>query len=211
MVVAGIMAVRLPHLNSLRGVQPHAPQIDGLSYAGLDRLQWIDVFDEDFYSGNAPAEVRKLAIALKNTNEDLISVTLCRDAAVASLLLKYSNRRQHFNELIVVRSPELEAIKGAIDIDASVEWLGYDVMALGDFSLIAGGIFVDPQCYARWALKINCFGLFADSGCVEDYIAAYDEAVAKGVSEPLAPAEAGFPRIAIEVGRLNINETPRES
>jgi hypothetical protein len=201
-IVAGIVIVRLPRLNSLPPIQMVTPQIDGCYYAGLDRLRWVDVFDEDFYTGKVAHDVRELARGIHEANHDLTGITVCRDAEVASVLLKHANRRGLANELIVVRSPQLDVIKGTVDINWPIEWLGYDVMGLGEWSLISNGLFIDPEYYARWVPQINRFGLFDDCSFVEEYIAAYEEAVAKGKSEPLAPLESGFPRIAVELGRV---------
>jgi len=200
--VVGFVVVRLPHRNQHVVQQVVTPQIDGCYYAGIDRLPWVDVFDEDFYKGEMPEAISRLANDLEAYNRDRTGITVCADAEVAFRLLEYANRRGISNELIVVRSPELEVHKGKVDVDLSVEWLGYDVVGLREWSLISAGIFMFPDYYCSWIPRINSFGLLDDSSLMSQLAEAYDRASVEGKSEPLGPVDAGLSTIAIEVGRI---------
>jgi hypothetical protein len=200
MIINGFIAVRLPHLNYLVPGRDVIPCLDGLYYAGMDRQRWVDLFDEDYYAKRTPQEIAPLASALYATTADFSGLALCQDAQLAWQLLDYCNRGSMNNELIAVRSQSLDGMKGAIETNVNVEWLGFDVFALGEWSLLKEGVFMYPQHYSAWVPRLNQFGLFDDSSWLEEFVSAYDEAVKAGRSEPLAPPESGSERISIKVG-----------
>jgi hypothetical protein len=202
MDINGLVVVRLPHLNYLLPKRDVVPFVKDVYYSGLDRQRWADVFDEDFYTKKSPAEVNRIASAVRADGNDFTGIELCRDAVDASKLLAYSNRRSVDNELIAIRSPSLVPIKGSIRTNLAVEWIGFDFFAMGEWSLIAGGMFMYPGHYSAWLARINCFGLFDNSSLLTEYALVYEQAVAAGRSEPLAPRSSGFKQIAIEIGRV---------
>lgn len=202
MDINGFIVVRLPHLNYLVPNRDVIPCVNGIYYAGLDRQMWADIFDEDFYGKKSPTEVDHMAAAVKADGDDFTGINLCRDEVIASKLLAYSNRRSICNELIAVRSPSLAPVKGIIHTNLMVEWIGFDFFAVGEWSLIAGGLFMYPEHYSAWLARINRFGLFDDSSLLTEYARSYEQAVAVGRSEPLAPQSAGYEKIAIEIGMV---------
>jgi hypothetical protein len=202
MIITGLIAVRLPHLNFLDPGRDVVPCINGIYYAGVDRQRWVDVFDDEFYAKKSPAEIVRLAQAMKRRN-DCTGIDVCQDIDAASKLLGYSNRRSIDNELIVVRSPFLNAKFGSIEIDREVEWIGFDFVGEREWSLIGSGLFMSPQHYSKWLPLINQNGLFDDSSLLAEYARAYEQAVEAGHSEPLANQSVGFEKIAIEVGRFH--------
>jgi hypothetical protein len=202
MTLNGFAVVRLPHLNYLVPECDVIPHARGMYYAGVTRHGWADVFDEDFYAERMPPEIARLAIAIKAKNNDFTGIDLCQDEQVALDLLAYANRDSVKNELIAVRSPLLDATKGCIESDFQVEWLGFDFVALGDWSLISAGMFYFPERYSEWFDRANRIGLFDDPSLLAEYVQAYERDADAGYSEPIAPASAGLGRFAIEVGRL---------
>ena len=202
MTINGFIVVRLPQLNYLVQERDVLPCLDGIYYAGIDRQRWVDVFDEDYYTKKAPAELVRLASSIKTGNRDFTGIDVCQDAELAFDLLAYANRESIKNELVALRLPALDALKGTVETDLHVEWLGFDFVALGDWSLIAGGVFISPQHYSAWTARVNRFGLFDDPSLLTEYVQAYEQAVEAGHSEPIAGPEAGFQKIAIEVGRV---------
>jgi len=197
---AGYLVVRLPNFDYLVDKRENIAPINGVYYAGVKRQAWADVFDEAYYRRNVelPPDIRRLAEALKRDNSDSTGIDVCKNEDMALSLLEYSNRGENANELIVVRSPFLEKIKGSVDISKPVDWLGFDCVALGEWSLIAEGVFAKTDYYREWIGRLNKFGLFDDPALVPAYAEAYESAVLQNISEPLGRG----PRIAIEVGRL---------
>ena len=202
MEITGLIVVRLPHLNYLVEGRDRIPVLNGLYYSGVDRQRWSDVFDEDFYSKRIPEGLQRLACAVRDSSHDFTGIDLCQDIDAARNLLQYSNRKVDANELIAVRSPQLKKIKGVVNIDFSAEWMGYDFVAAGEWSLIAAGVFRDPGYYSSWIPKLNRYGLFDDPALCSDYVSAYERAVAEGKSEPIAPESAGLGKLAVQVGRV---------
>jgi hypothetical protein len=202
MNIAGFIVVRRPKFNySVHSREP-IPAVNHVYYTGIDRQRWADVFDDDFYAKKTPEEIRMLAQSIRTNARDFSGIELCPHAEAAYRLLQYSNRNGDTNELIAVRSTELEATKGTVETELPLEWMGYDIFALGEWSLIAEGFFRNPGYYSRWAPSINRFGLFDDPSLLNQYASTYETAVAEGISEPIAPKSAGLGKFSIEVGRV---------
>jgi hypothetical protein len=204
MTINGLTVVRRPHLNYLVPQRDIIPCVNDVYYAGVDRQRWADVFDEDFYARKSPTQVIRFASSLRARNNDFTGIDLCQDEGTAIEMLDYANRTSNNNELIAVRSSSLTASKGTLESGLPVEWMGFDFVALGDWSLIAAGMFTCPQRYSTWLARANRFGLFDDSSLLAEYVSAYEQAVEAGQSEPIAPSTAGFEKVAIEVGRVHI-------
>jgi hypothetical protein len=202
MEIIGFLVVRLPQLNYLVPGRDVTPCIGGLCYSGIDRQRWADVFDDDFYIGKAPSDISLWGNKLKTTSNDFTGIDVCQDSDMANRLLEYSNRVSASNELIAVRAPLLQPVKGLTKTNLPIAWLGYDFVRLGEWSLIAGGLFMYPQSYSGWLAQINQFGLFDDDSALANYEKAYEAAVAQGRSEPLGSADSSLGTIAVEVGRV---------
>lgn len=198
-----LVVVRLPHLNHMVPDRDVLPCINGLYYAGVDRQRWIDVFDEDYFAGHVPSNILNLIGKIRNQASDLTGIDLCQRANDALALLNYSNRRTATNELIAVRAPSLDPIKGTIQCDLQFEWLGYDFVRLGEWSLAMAGVFMHPQNYSRWVELLNSSGLFDDRSLLKTYEQNYEKAVEQDCSEPLAPASAGLETVEMRVGRVS--------
>lgn len=196
----GFAVVRLPNLNYVDERRQACPVIGDVYYSGIKRLPWTDVFDEDFYRHRMPEKIRDLTVGI--TSKDFSGIDLCQNLRAAQELLHYSNRNSVANELVVVRSDALNVVKGCIEVEQSVEWMGFDFVALGEWSLIEAGLFRHQDYYENWLPLVNRFGLFDDPLLLSDYVATYQEAAAIAKSEPIAPSGEGFGQLAIEVGRL---------
>jgi hypothetical protein len=202
MTVAGFVVVRRPELNSLVEGRDLVPRLGSIYYSGVDRQRWADVFDEDFYANRVPDEIRTMALALKENTRDFTGLDLCGNVEAASVLLAYSNRHEVSNELIVIRSPGLEEFKGSIEVECQVNWIGYDIVAIGEWSLIGQGVFRNPDYFSAWLPRINPFGLFNDATLLVEYVSAYEKGVADGQAEPTAPRSAGLGILSLEVGMV---------
>jgi hypothetical protein len=201
--INGFVAVRLPHLNYLVQGRDVIPRLNNTYYAGMDRQRWADLFDEEYYKGKVPSEVARIGKSLNKEANDFSGLILCRELDTALRLLSYCNRQGNNNELIAVRSPSLDETRGTIKTNHSVEWLGYDFFAWGEWSLISEGLFMHPAHYATWTTRTNEFGLFDDSSWLIEYTSDYEKFVDQDLSEPIAPKESGLERIAIRVGRVS--------
>jgi hypothetical protein len=213
--VNGFMVVRKPALNcdpTGRGAfATKAPCLDAICYGGIDRMPWFDI-DEPLYLNALPEPILRARQLIRRGNDDLSGVEVCADLDTAMLLLRYSNRSSNANELIAIRSDALTRFKGEVGLDSSqVEWLGYDVVALGQQSLLHDGLFAVPAAFPAWQQRLNSFGLLPASDLVEPYIGAYREAATTGQVEDIADiagelAGLGYTVAAIQIGRVLTNE-----
>ena len=208
--MSGIQLVRLPHLNAdpyQRGAYAvRAPRLGGILYGGLDRMPWFDV-DEEYYAGTLPAGLATARTKLKKNNSDFTGIELCQDLTQALELLRYANRSTRKNELIAVRSERLARIKGAVDLRSpSAKWIGYDVVGLGEWSLIREGLFAVPSAFAGWETELNEDGLFPLPAKAAAYARAYLGASRAGLVEELAAIGTGEGELGIdtiEVARIS--------
>jgi len=197
--ICGYLVVRLPHLSmdpAGRGAfTPTAPQLSGVFYGGIDRMQWFDV-DEDFYSRTLPEELVRLRERIRGENMDASGIYLCRDLTTTKIMLEYSNRAGTANEIIALRSPKLAKIKGEIEA-ANIDWRGFDIATIGEASLLLEGIFSNPERFARFRSELNGHGLFRSEGHVPEYIQSYMTAVNEGAAELVWSDPALIDTIAI--------------
>lgn len=192
----GFLVVRLPDYNVLSSMNDQVlPALGTARYSGIDRNAWVDVYDDDFYDKQVPTDI----VALVERLDDAVlpGWSLCKSIADAKRLLAYSNRAQHSNELLYVTMGKASAHE-----PPELRWLGYDVVAEGEWSLLAAGLFGAPEAFSNWAGLVNAFGLFDTPDPVSAFIREYDLKAHRGLAEPTASEESGLKRVAVRVGRL---------
>ena len=118
------------------------------------------------------------------------------------MVLDWCNRHARRNQIIAVRSPKLCQIKGrSVACEGgATQWLGYDFVALGHWSLLVAGLFVRPSAFPQWESRLNQHGLFPDGLLLERYYGDYQQAASRGEVEDLPPEVYGTD--AIEIGRV---------
>ena len=208
-LINGFLVVRLPCFNKdFQGghvaYSAVAPQIDTIYYGGVDRMAWFDI-NEEYYENRLPSDILELRENVEKDNYDNISgIRLTQDYDIATKLLRYSNKTDLHNELIVVTSPILNKYKKVFEWTLSdIDWLGYDVMGVGEWSLLADGLFLKPALFAEWQNYLNDYGLFDTNTIINDYIKAYLEAAQKQQVEELAD---NCVIDVIRIGRLSTND-----
>lgn len=206
--INGFLVVRLPEMNrdeEGRGVFPSVtPCLGTVCYGGIDRMPWFEI-DELFYGSGLPENIAHARKLIDETNSDHSGIWLCRDFDLAIELLRFSNSVYSANELIAVWSETLSELKGIIEFDTSrVEWLGYDVHAVGQQSLLRDGLFAVPTAFPGWVGVLNTSGLFSSPDVAMEYADAYQEAASKDQVEELGDALLipGHGIEAIAIGRV---------
>jgi hypothetical protein len=202
MIINGFLVVRLPPQNEVAPALM-LPSVNGIFCAGIDRCPWLDLFDEAYFSGEAPAGTAAIAKSMQDECVDFSGIVLAKDVNLARDLLAYSNRIAPLNEIIAIRSTQLDEAKGNFDAEIPIEWLGIDVMGEGEWSLLSGGLFAAPEHFGEWTTRINKSGMFDRSEDAAEYEKAYQAAVTLGRVEELAPPSDGFRILQIQVGRLS--------
>lgn len=202
--ISGFLVVRKagrdtdPEGRAFYGAQPSC--LGALCYGGIDRMPWFDL-DEEFYAGTLPERVALLRKSLDLSNDDLTGIRLCKDWPTAHALLAFDERSRFVNEIICVRSRKLAAIKGTVGSDVpGVRWDGYDLVSLGNWSLIREGLFRSPSAFPGWEKVLNESGLLPSPELADVYLQLYEAAARAGRVEELPGSLYGFD--VIEVGRL---------
>jgi hypothetical protein len=186
-LICGLQVVRKPGqaVDSLRrgAYASDPPVIRGVTYGGIDRLPWFEL-DDAYFTGTLPARMEEIWRDV-HTTRDHTGLDLCRDLAVSFEVLRWSGLDR--NELIALRGRQLTDIKGVFALPPShVQWRGFDVVALGEFSLLAAGVFRAPNHFSRWTAQISAHGLFSTAEQLSQYVDDYNEAAAKGIVESLS-------------------------
>lgn len=199
----GLMVVRLPKWNGgllVSGRDPvDPPQIRELEYWGVQRRPWEEI-DREFYSSHSlPPSVAQMRRVIDASSADTTGLELCVSLDDAVTMLRYSNRAKAFNELIAVHADWLRDLKGEMLIDrGTIEWLGYDIVASGSWSLIADGAFRRPVLFEGWVERLNRFGLLSDPTDWLTYATFYQTVAAQG---PVEPVPEDYPIGPLRIGR----------
>jgi hypothetical protein len=106
------------------------------------------------------------------------------------------------NEVIAVRSQKLvELKKKSLALDSEeIDWLGFDFVSLGHWSLLAGGMFTSPSYFLRWEEYLNEHGLMSNESILREFARDYSAAAKKNGVEPIPEEIYGLE--AIEIGRI---------
>ncbi|HEX2205997.1 MAG TPA: hypothetical protein VHG91_21960 [Longimicrobium sp.] len=201
--VAGFLVLRRPETNrdaAGRGVLPSvAPCLGGRCYGGIDRMPWFDV-EAALEIGPLPPEAAAAWAAVEAGDSDFSGVRLCPRLSDAAALLKVSNRKGAENELVAVRGALLDEIKGTVPVgSARIEWLGYDVISLGWWSLLSV-LFRVPSAFPGWGPRINGAGLLPSADLGRELARAYRAAELRGEVEELPEPDCEID--VVRVGRI---------
>jgi len=204
---SGYLAVRIPEFNydeEGRGVYlKKPPKLGSVYYGGVFRMPWFDV-EEDFFLGVLPKELVDLWKRLKKENNDFSGLHLCQNYSNATKMLAYSNRESVRNELIAVRSKVLSEIKNETtfsEVEVNIDWLGYDIVAIGHWSLLEGGLFAAPSYFSHWTNRLNSHGLFSEDSFLEEYSNDYQRAALRNGVEALPSTVYGID--SIQIGKVS--------
>jgi hypothetical protein len=169
-------------------------------------MPWFDL-DEAFFDGTLPPGLREAQERFRGSNHDVSGIDVCRDLAQARAFLYSMNSVIKRNELIGLESTLLGAVKGTIERETDLTWLGYDVWALGNGSLLREGPFTVPEKFSPWLGRINGSGLFDGPDVLDGFVESYKQTIEEGVLEELPSPRIGID--TIRVGRVQPTpETP---
>ena len=209
--ICGYLILRKPDQNydevsqSPYYLTKQAPCINGNYYSGIDRVPWFEL-DESYYKGILTNELIKLHNKLIEINQPDLDITVLKSYDDAINVLHYSNSIEDRYELAVVYSEKLSKLKGTIEIDLNIDWLGFDVYYSGYGSLLSEGIFRKPNFFSEYHEVLNSNGLFdvdADLELIESYINKYNEVSRKQNLERVDDLSSQLKDI-VKIGRVII-------
>ena len=159
--ICGFVVVRQPEWTATDLLRRN-PKIGEKEYHGVDRLRWED-FEVAYYDRRLPDALLPVWHDLDRGNSDFSGVKVLKSFGQARKVLDFSGEK---SEIIAIWSAELADIKGTIDADVALEYLGVDCFALGEWSILASGVFRQPEQFPETAAQLNRWGLLAcDAGC----------------------------------------------
>lgn len=200
-VPCGFLVVRLPQFNIDAFESDGNPRhIGQILYHGVDRMPWFDL-DQDYVSNKLPEHLFQARKAIRRECRDFTGLPLSCDVVQAREILAYSNRERIQNELIIIGSKLLSEIKGrVVHCSQPVTRLGFDVVSLGNWSLIGSGAFVRPESFPKTVNNLSAYGLLASPDVSKEVQFEYSEAVNRGFIEDLPESPDGID--VLYVGRL---------
>jgi hypothetical protein len=184
--IAGYIVVRKPYFNNedLLVGKKLTSNVDGVYYCGIDRLNWVDV-DNMYLNNMLKLDQKNVYEKLRSSDNDFLGVRILRSISDAHFFGSLDKEQADKNEIIIVSGNSLNTSKGSMLVDsASVNWLGYDLVLLGGWSLIRHAVFENQQYHLLKVKGINDFGLF-DNTNVEEFIDAYNKLANLNVVDPL--------------------------
>jgi hypothetical protein len=184
--ICGYLVVRNAHRYPFHGPGSPKRRADRrrLCYCGIDRDAWQDIM-EGFYEGILPRRIHEIMRSIEEP--DLTGLCLCRDLNDATAVADYVNRHSAEAEIIAVWSESIAARQGTVPVcPGNLQPLGIDVVATGEWSLIAAGVFSAESPLTAWSDRLNAYGLFDDERDCVEFAAAYRQAAVADEVEPTA-------------------------
>ena len=190
--ISGIIITRLPEFMTEEAgshERDRSLTYEDKFYRGIDRNRWEDV-ENSYYDKSLSSSDLLLWKKVEHDNYDnALGLSLCSSMATAQTLLQHCNKATRQCEAIALRSPKLNSLACSVLVPSScLEWVGWDYVVLGEWSLIAAGLFKRPERFRKWIAILNVHGLFDSPSHLDDVFQDYRAAAAEGLVEPdLAP------------------------
>lgn len=173
----------------------------GKVYRGIDRCRWLDVASVRSAPLQYSAEIVNVVERVSLVDTGFFGIDLATNHAEVDLLMRVDEFCR-MNEIIAISSDELSLDFGSFYSYQSIQWLGYDYFAPGEWSLIKESLFASSSLVENWFSLLNQNGLFDSPGYLDKFVAAYEEASEREKVEPIAGISGGLPPIAIRVGAI---------
>ncbi len=184
-------------------------------YRGVDRLPW-GVVDNAYYAGKLPDDVRRLYEHVRDSPRLGFWQPIATSVRTAASLYEYTRSEAGDAELLGVRSPYLSALDNPLLPCREATFLGYDVVAVGEWSLLRsfaeerGGHRDRPE--SRYiSTLVNTSYLLRRSADAEVVEGLYRKVASSNLLEPIAPVASGLPVEAVAVFSVDPDEAGRNS
>ena len=194
--MCGAMVVRKPEFAFTETFKINRT-LGSKEYWGLDRLAWRDL-DDLFYQNLLSKELACKREELVKSNNDISGINLTFDIPFIEAVVALNPRE---SEVIGIWSKELLMIKGEKNLEIQHSLLGTDCVAIGEWSLIAAGIFCEPSAFSEFLPLLNENGLLDTQDRCLDLTAKYDQLSDTEIVEPLAPTSI---RSAVKIYRITV-------
>ncbi|MDJ1505188.1 hypothetical protein [Xanthocytophaga agilis] len=199
--ITGYLMVRKPSYNYAEGYMSgyHLPPINQIYYYGIDRLYWFDIevyFHKNLLNKFLDQKYREI----ENSVNDGTFIGILKKITEANLFINLNEDIKLKNEIIAISSPTLNSIKGECQIPSSqIEWLGYDILQLGGWSLIRHALFENRQYSMLEKNPLNSYGLFDNIKSIDKFLEAYDKLALLDKVDPIVEGSIVDP---VRIARL---------
>ncbi|GAB4226120.1 MAG: hypothetical protein Tsb0021_01860 [Chlamydiales bacterium] len=186
------------------------------SYRGRDRNEWEELRYSEV-SGFLPDSLLKIYKKMETYSNQYSGGTyLTNDLQDAIKALKFSNEcYPNGNEIIAIHSKIVTSIQGEFGTEATIRWIGYDLVGIGEWSLIAHGVLDFDPMLEKWRHHLNEYGLFPEGDLMknwalaEELIRDYDQYAKQDRTEPMGPDKPSIDLMHIGIVQLNEKELER--
>ena len=161
-------------------------------------MPWEEV-EVDFYAKKLPLEIERLWRKIKDYNTDISGLTLCKDFSEAMRLLAFSNQGGDINEICSIFSPKLAELKGTVELQGTFLPIGYDVVSIGHWPLIAEGVLAVQEFYDQWVSRLNQNCLISDPILAPVLGSDYDMWAEKKLVEEMIKEPFGIEAVSISI------------
>lgn len=182
-------------------------ELGGVHYGGCLRLPWAHLAYAR-HRGNLPASLRDAYTEIQNC-PNVTGLPLCFEEGLAKELLAWCNSQVPSYELLAIRCAAIERWFGRdCVLDQPVRWLGFDVLAVGEWSMVADGLFTRPDYFAELLPHLNVDGLVATEAAARRLLELYLQGEVEGVVEESTATVPGMEPFIVEVGRVDLAAEP---
>lgn len=195
MNINGYILVRRPDCtenNSLGRLM----SVDGVYYCGISRDMWCDIQNCNF-NKTLPLLLKGFYDKLMRSGNDGSHIPILTNWEDVNKFLSITDEIRSKNEIIVVSSPTLDKVKGTIEPLQNIQWIGYDIMLLGSWSLIRHAIFENRLFELTKCSPLNNYGLFDNLNFVDEFLEKYNEYAKSDRVDPLIESGVGIEMIRI--------------
>lgn len=168
-------------------------------YRGVDRYPW-ETIDAHYYEKLLPPDMREVYELLRAPSRRGMWWPTAETVSLADRLLDYSRRFSPDDALVGVESPYLASALGRTTLDMP-GWtlIGFDVVAVGEWSLLEVLSELDASLLSDVAFSLNPSGLLHDRKDLGLVARVYEALARAGVVEPIASPDPRLPLEAVAI------------
>ncbi len=159
-------------------------------YRGISSYLW-DQIDRRYHEKTLSEDISRQYQSLRRQNSDFTGLLCCPSLEVTRQFQAISDNVNK-DEILALFSPLIRQIKNTSVVFTEVgSFLGYDVVLLGGWSLLAEGVISNPEAFPRTREIINAHGLLSEPSHLSIVIDEYREMSRQGSCEELLEPRLG--------------------
>ena len=179
--ICGYIVLRKPEYATTK-FHNYDMRVGQKTYRGIDRLRWEDI-ELAYHDNDLQPSLLPHWEELRRYDKDTSGLKLLKSYEQAREVFEFSRET---SEIIAVWSPELAELKGTMNSEVQLEYLGLDCIALGEWSILLAGVYAKPDRF-HWAIeRLNDNGLLTSEDDCNAIFRQYVDLSSTDIVEPLA-------------------------